>query len=959
MGRPVPSQAPIRVGEVADFVGRERELATAAKCADAAAHGAPTVLLITGQAGVGKTRLVAELFAGLPDWQSIMGGCADVGDQSTPYGPFASGLRRLARETDPAQLTQLLGPARRSLAVLAPSLGPSGDGDVAPATIFEAMARALGRMSDLAPTIVVMEDLHWADPASLDLLGYLVRALIDEPILVVATTRDDAINHAGRLRRTIAEIGRLDRAVRLDLAPLPDQDMRRLVPLLHRGHLDGPTTDLIVRRSDGIPFHARELVRDRGAGVPATVRDAMLARLQELGDEVREIASFAAVIGRHVDRRLLEQVRGGQDLDRLLAEAVKGGVLEARSDETFGFVHALLQETLEGELLPHVRRALHAKIATAMEADESLAGSPDQQAITIARHLDLAGEDGRAVERYIEAGRSASRIGAPQQAFESFSRALDLDVDVLSRDRRLEVVRAAVRAGSRSGDVEAAARVQERAIGMLDDPDEVAGALASLARLRWLAQVEGAREAARDAFELVRDRPSSPQRARALARWAVLGAPDPGRMLDEAGRVADEHDDVEALVKVLLTTAMHRAATGDPAGALEPLRRVLAEGLPADNDGNLAEELAIAYNNLQFALVCLNRYDEAHEVLREAWAWLQAEELPLTLCPFLVVGIAEGFIREGRWSAAEGLLDRLSRFHLDGKNLNKLLGVRAGLYVAEGRFEDARRDVTTCAELGIVGGPWAGHLHTTPATIAALTGDLPALREAVAAGVAAYTGSDGDEGIVLHLLRLRVGAELDAASPGDDGGPVDDAFADLAEGIAGARSDERHRVLAEHHEAWLRAERSRLGSPDPGCWQRIPTMPDESPTIRLLQQYRHAEALVAVGDRDEATDRLAGLYDLATDLPSSWLGDWVTSLVRRARLRVDGISHSAGDLGLTPREVDVLQLVAAGQTNREIADTLYISPKTVSIHVSNLLGKLDVANRTAAAAAARERGLVD
>ncbi len=942
------------------FFGRtdeSRQILDLASRAETGA-GAGGVLLV-GPAGIGKTGLVGHVARSLEGWQVLLGRCTDVGDEAAPLAPFAGMWRRLANEHEANELTALLGPARRPLAALCAALGPP-PGDLPPGALYEATAAALDRLSSHRPTLLVMEDVHWADSASLSLLSYLVRGLDDQRLVVVATARNAAAEHH-ELRRLLGELGRSADVMRLELGPLGESAVRDLVASQAGPRADDVMIDRIALRSEGYPFHAVEMARAGGDQLPPTLRDALLTRVQALGEEVSSVLETASVAGRDVNPRLLEAVLGGTGLDATLRVAVDAQVLAPGEDGLLAFVHDLQRDAVRSLVLPHVARALHGKIAVALQADPSLA-PPGQAAADLARHLDLAGDHAAAIDAHAAAARDARRLSFFDAAFQHLRRAAELDGGrILSRDERIDLLHQAVEDGWSSG-LRAEAAVFQRELVDLHAQDAAAhvAALCRLGEVLRFAGLEGGPEAIEASYRrLVTARSEGIEVpattvAWVLGRWATTGQGDrPLALLEEARSVAEASGDPNARAQAHAPTADWLQRHGE-------LEAAVASWTVARDAAREAGNVWItgqAFNHLAEVHRLRGDPASATAVLEEAARWLAELDAPLLVLPFLRASIAEDWLLQGRWEEAARLLDGLARVPAQGRDLFRVLGLRAELDLVRGRSVAAERDLRRLREVeDALPTEVVQREAWLPALDAHLRGDLDRLRELtadldpVAVGPPAHVG-------VLDVLALRLTHEVDLVLAGTATDEVDVAVREL-QAATEACSRIVPGTLLRHHRALLAAECSRLDGPDPGLWRDLPAAPVPHLARDLVRRLRLAEALLATDRRDEAIEVLGDLRSDAESLGARWLVDAVDQLARRARLPVPGTTLEGGDLGLTSRELDVLRLVADGLTNRQIGESLFISPKTVSIHVSNLLGKLAVPNRTAAAARARELGVL-
>ena len=372
------------------FVGRTEELARLAAAADRAAAGTPTSVLIGGEAGVGKTRLVGELVAGARAAGAtvLAGGCVELGGEGVPFAPLIEALRAFVRDLDEPALARLVpGQARAELARLLPELGPSAGaagqraafgGDPGPwseqGRLFELLLGLLERLAAERRAVLVVEDLHWADRSTRDLLAFLVRNLRHGRLLLVATYRSDELHRRHPLRPFLAELDRGRRVERLELARFGPAEVAAQLAGIQGAPVPAELAGRIHARSGGNAFFVEELAATAGGAereLPPSLRDTLLARIELLAEPAQQVLEVVSVAGAAVADPLLAEVAGLPEAELLagLREAVSAHVLLADAgDGTYGFRHALVKEAVYAELLPGERTRLHARFAAALAA---------------------------------------------------------------------------------------------------------------------------------------------------------------------------------------------------------------------------------------------------------------------------------------------------------------------------------------------------------------------------------------------------------------------------------------------------------------------------------------------------------------------------------------------------------------------------------------------------------------
>jgi DNA-binding CsgD family transcriptional regulator/tetratricopeptide (TPR) repeat protein len=983
------------------FVGRLGELELLEAARGRAADGEPAVVLVGGEAGVGKTRLVTELAArcATDGTRVLQGGCVPVGDGALPYAPIVEALRSLLADVGAGAVRELVGPSWPELAHLLPALGePEAGGPPSQATqarLFELLLSLLGRLSEQTPLVLVVEDLHWADRSTRDLLAFLVRNLRRERLLLVVIYRNDEPGQQ-RLGPYLAELDRGGQIVRIELARLDQAEtVAQLVGIL--GAV--PAADLVdgvFARSEGNPFFTEELlevVRSGSGELPATLRDLLRGRVQTLPDPARQVLAVIAVAGRRISHRLLASVAGLDD--RELVEALRVAVanhllVTAPGEDGYEFRHALLREVVGADLLPGERTRLHASCAQALTDQPKLDdAAPAVLAGELAVHWDAADELARALPARVQAGLTAGRARAFAEAHRHYERALELwelvpesawpmgldQVDLLARTAE---------AAAFTGAVERAIRLVGDALDRVDPAVEPVRAAVLLARLgdhRWVAGDEaGALAAFEQAERLLAGKPPSAERARVLAAhaYALLLS----LRSEEARLRCEEAITVARAVGARAEEARGLRVLAGCLGSLGDEERAIALGLEARN---IAEEVGDAetvmstYVIVDSSLGLLGRERDALDDAQQGYQRARDLGLEHAMGSYVAVNVVNSLLDLGRWVECE----RLARELLAGDTWDAFGRHRAlGLLLARrGEFAEAREHLHLAQRLSpsfFGGSTWWG-----PVELALWEGRDDEAGAAVAEGLRWCAERDPDGTLLQrtsrwYALALRLEADR-----------VERAAARRApEEVAAARRRAApvlttlDRLAAaptpQARSPWIigqlllsRAEQSRLeGRSDPERWQAATAAWErlEHPFEAAYARYRQAEALLAGGAfHKQAETVLRAAHQTAVTLGAKPLRREIGLLAQRGRLHlqepVDAATEPkappspAASLGLTRRETEVLVLVAAGRTNRQIGQALFITPKTASVHVSRILAKLGVAGRGEAAAIAHRLGL--
>jgi tetratricopeptide (TPR) repeat protein len=774
------------------LVGRDAEVAQLRAAVQRVAAGQPAIVVVAGEAGVGKTRLVAELLgdAGQPGAVALSGGCLDVGEGVLAYAPMVEALRLLARVLDSGELERVLGGARGELARLVRQLGApveaggeQAEAPLAPTRLFELLLGVLHRMAERGPVLLVVEDLHWADQSTRDLLGFLARNL-RAGVALVLTYRSDELHRRHPLRPFLAELDRSGRAERLELGRL---DRRELSELL-AGILDQPVAPALVgeilARSEGNPFFAEELLAAHleGTRLPLALRDLVLARVEALSEATRRVLEVAAVAGRRVDHELLAAVVG-QDAERLvgwLREAVTHHVLAVdQASGAYVFRHALVQEAIYDDLLPVQRGPLHAVYARALERHiEQRGGTSGATAAErgqLAYHWYAAHDLGQALVASVQAGLAAASAWAPAAALDHYDRALTLWDQVpeaaargpLDRVTLLQRAAEAANLAGRYGQAIALAHLALDRVDPAAEPLRAGALLERLARYHWAAgDSPKAMATIERAVATIPAQPRSQELARALAAHGQLlmlisHQCEARARREEAVAVARQVGDRAVEGHALTTLGTSLGVLGHlEAGIadLEQGRRIARELGNVDDlcraHANLGSVLQLAGRAADAVDVYLAGYDLARRVggLGRYGAWLKADA-------------AMALLSLGRRDDAERLLEEV--FDLDLGWPSHWVGpltARAALRLLRGELAAATADLRRMLQEAPAP---LDPQHATPvfaglAEAALWDGRLAVARGAVADGLAILATSD-EPYWISELCRTGLAVEAAAA----------------------------------------------------------------------------------------------------------------------------------------------------------------------------------------------------
>ena len=975
------------------FVGRRAELARLdASWKSAVVDERASTFVIAGEAGVGKSRLVAEFEARIPQPALVLiGQCFDLVDRALPFGPIVQALRTLLRTLDDATLDAVLGPGRDELAALLPELHtPAREGIVAGA-LYEQLLGVFERLTERVPTLLVLEDLHWADRSTRELFAYLARSLHTASMMLVGTYRSDDLHRRHPLRILLAELDRAGAVERIDLERFDLDEVRELVTAIVGGQPSVALVDRTFRRSDGNAFFAEELLATEGeqpGAMPSTLREIVLARVDGLSDLAQAVLRCAAVIGSSADHRLLEAAAGLSTADVLAGarEAVAHNILVTDADGLeYHFRHALVREAVEDDLLPGDRVALHTRVAEILVAHPDWFDAGAAQLLAqVACHWDAAHNATRALVSALDAARAAEQIYAYGDAFEHAEHVLTLwpqvpDAEALTGMRHVEILRYAAQQADMSGSTDRALDYIRAAVDEVDpvtDPTFAGLLQERFGRYLWIIGAPWP-EILEHCHEAVRLVPAEPSAARAKV-LATLGQELmlAGRS-DEAISVCEQAIDVARSVgdRVIEGHAHNSLGAtltgiGRTEEGLAELHRARALALETESWVDVAR----AAVNEGSAYQILARDEEALAISLAGAEIARSHGLDRAFGVFLRLNAIESLRLLGRWDEADEQLREVESSEPVGIDAWRVIQLECLLAVGRARFDTARELAALLAEMIAPTSSARDHLALEHAlvAIAAWSGDeasaleraLDALRRPVAdprlcsdlsievilegltggASVASRTPDPETRAHYAQQVR-ELGAQFDAAIASDRWGG----------GLPGAMDALRAHIPAE----LARAD----GSDDGRDWLVVAAL-WSAHGMRPRDAYarfRAAEAFLRADDRDAAALAARDAYELASEIGWICVRDAVASLGRRARLDLgpasEAVATPAERYGLTARELDVVALVAEGRTNRQIADALFISAKTASVHVSNILAKLGVTNRGEAGAAARRLGL--
>lgn len=970
------------------LVGRERELAVLRDAVASAADGNPGAVLVAGEAGGGKSRLLRALLADAPRPEALVvrAQCVDLGDPGLPNLAMVDLVRglRVVAGADP-EIAALVDRHPVVAGLTDPDVSRDSPVDeTRRLQLFDAMAALLAAVGRVrGPVVVTIEDLQWADSSSADFLRFLLSRLSSERLTVVATVRTDGLGARPRIRRLLSELGRLPSVQRLDLEPFDEGEVAEYLARLGGSRTEPGVADEVLRRTGGNPYYVQTLaagVARTGRvddAIPTALADLLVGRLDGLPDDARTVVRCAAVAAHAVPDRLLRQVVGLPDagMDEAVRVAVAEGLLTP-DGAGYSFTHDLLRGAVYDDLMPGERARLHAAYAAVLEAGSAGPAPPAE----VAHHFTEAQDRPKSLVWSARAADAAARLLAPDEELRHLERALaewpnvDGATSLVGASNGRVAIRAAGAAGL-AGEPGRAVAWARRAIQLSDaDGDHAGGVLARAELARRLVEVDATDQAVRHAEDAVRlaETDGVDAGTAALAQAVLARALLSARRTDEA-RPQAERALVEARaagapgleVDVLTTTAFLDEIDGDRAGAADGLGAAVRL---ARAEGDLTAELRAHYS-----LASLHYYNGdvsgSLPVLGTAmlrvtesglrWSASGVELRLLQAIALYVSGDLDGSLR-----AAEG-----SESRPPDVAAARLAAVSCYAAVAGGTPDAARR-------LTALRDSWSAHPQVAlvaggcEADHLAWEGDFTG---AVAIAERAQTQLDAvaGEGMYggLWLSALALGALADGASYSrqrrDEAAVAaaveraEDLLRRVERIVEGGHG--RPGDLGPEGRAWharALAEHARLHD-DPAIeqWERALEAFGYGHVYEQARcHWRLADGLVAAGDRAAARTHAQSAAAAAEQMRAGPLQRAVAATVSRARLAGP---ETTADAVLTGREREVLALVAEGLTNREIGKRLFISEKTASVHLSNLMAKLNVSSRTEAVTVAHRRGLLD
>jgi DNA-binding NarL/FixJ family response regulator len=971
------------------LIGRAGERARLDAAFRSACTGVPVTVLVAGEAGIGKTRLVNEFARAVAGEATVLlGACID---ERVPYAPVADALRSLVRSGwEPRDVGE---DGWAALGVLVPELGwtaggrrRGGEGG-SPGRLQGAFLQLVEELGGERSVVVIVEDLHWSDASTRNLLMYAMRAARDVPLLLVGTYRSDDLTRRHPLRPFLAEASRLPSTDTVELDGLEVAGVALLLAELLGGKAPPEMVADVSGRCGGNPFLIEEMTAagiDRRSGrLPRRLQDILLARTSSLSPTAAEVLRIAAVGGPRFDDRLLRRVcpLAPEALDAALRELLDFHVLESDAEHRgYVFRHALTAEAVYDEVLPGERVRLHAAFARAIGEDPDLAAAGGAlAAVERARHWQRARQAIEALPAWVEAARAAERVHAYPEALAAYESALELwptieSAEALAGLDEVELMRRAAEAAYYAGTLNRGLTLAQHAFALVDeqeDPKRAALLAERLGRYSWASGREGdALAYYQRAVELVPERPTSAERAGALAghacilmlNWLDTAA---ARFAQEAVDAARQVGAVAVEAHALNTLALAKCWMGDQPGALSAMDESARLTKRSGDEDNVAR-LWVNRMELLFTLCCV---EEAAAVARRGCAVLRDIGLGRANGAYLAGYACFPLVDLGCWDEARVLLDDAVGLAQSGWWRACPLQSRAWLNWLTGDIDQAERDLDEIQRLALelTEGQFLAAQAQAVAAVAIETAHWDTAVQTVAEAVRQLPVEQGHPVVHWQTMTAAWLGLWAAAEHVRERGEAGSAWlaphlAELDRLLdAAARRPLDRRTVRDHAQlALCEAERRRVhGTVSSENWRRAVESLDALGAIpqRAYARVRLAEALLSEsGDRSDAAEALNRAVDLFAGAPRSPIRALAELVARRARLRLAMHRHedaaepgSHDRFGLTERESEVLRLLAEARTNREIGEALFISPKTVSVHVTSLMRKLGVKRRADAA----------
>jgi DNA-binding CsgD family transcriptional regulator/tetratricopeptide (TPR) repeat protein len=918
------------------LVGRSPQLELLNRCFDAAKAGAGSLVLLHGEAGTGKSRLAFEFCWALPSAEAryAVGQCLEY--VQSPFAPFLAALSSLA-QADPAVL-KAAPSVRAILANLIPELEAPGAPAAVPVTDklrqFNALVEALRSFGATRPTVVVIEDIHWADSATLELIQHLAANIAGARLLVVATYRNDMLKRAPALRSMAAKLSRQAGVRRIELPALSNAEMHELVfhALGDRARLSETTIGAICARAEGNPLFAEELLKtviesggDEERSLPTTLSEAVLEHFAALDLPERRAISHAAIIGRRFEAGFLAEIAGLplEDVTQALKHAIELSLIveESNGSVQFAFKHELTRQAIYHELLASEARQLHTKIATALEAHTEGDHTPElayhwwqaHERDRAARYNELAADAALKVFAYRDAAANLERAIASTAADDAHRAALNLKLaDALHQ----------------SGLEEPAKRAADEALAYYEATGDRERAARTCLDLAWMHGVYGHTSDAfaftQRALELTGDSPANPvyfdahvqmMRLYTEFRW------DPEQLakhMSLADRATGPRA-TEPRINFLVMRAVSYAGLGDPASAFEDTEAASALA----TEGGDFRGATRCWGSFGISMVQAGESDLAAQGFERARAIIREKAIGGLTAVWILVAMAHAKRVTGELAEARDLVKQALAANVETPGFQMFMvnaGIRIGLLMEDDEL------VTRCARPELLDFALASGSSI-------MIGSTAAFAEHYLA-----RGKPAEAASLLHdaIEALeRIGAPPGFGDADELGiavaahGAVEDAprtRALLAGAVRAGQSPRSTRANLALFDAYVASRASDASASAAHAAEAVALF------HAMSWPHHEARALEIAGEHEQALEfykRIGAVRD-----------------ARRASAIVNPVNKRGRAKGeLTAREREICDLLAQGKTNKAIAEQLVLSERTVETHVSSVLTKMGAASR--------------
>jgi DNA-binding CsgD family transcriptional regulator/tetratricopeptide (TPR) repeat protein len=984
------------------LIARQRELQQLDACLASARSGHAAIALLRGEAGMGKSRLaesLAEQARGAGVFVAT-GHCTPVSGGELPFGPFVEILSQI--DTAPGGSERVAGATwdllRTALTVSGSSPGVAPpDVGLARSRLFTSVLWLLHHLGQQQPVVLVLEDVHWADASSLDLLNYLARTAAREQLMLLLTCRDDGLARDPGTRKAIRDLSRADLTRDIHLKPLTGEQIRELLAAAGC-ELTKERYDRVVQLADGNPFMALELAAHDAAEGTHTeaLRHALLGPVDDLSDGARSTLHVAAVLGESVPQEVLEKAvqSTGGDVGAHLRVLTQNGLLVA-SEEHYAFRHAIVRESVVQEMLHGERTAAHRGAAEGVRLSQ--VGATPAGLAQLAHHLVAAEEYPAALPVVMSAAESARRVYAFAEARRQLSVARSVlwsrveDPEGLSGSSSEELLRREAEMARWAGEPSAAADLLRSGLSSAPRAALAQSRLElELGEALWAAgDPAGALAACERAETALEQHPGTVAPAqgpsaqvlhvRVLAALAqalnATGSYERGQETAEhALALARECGATRTALQARITLATATARRGDLDTGVAELHRCLAEALSAD----AFKAVVRCYGNLAFLHSAAGQPRQVLQVAEEGEHTCRRFGPLLLVAPTFAENWVHALVATGRWDEAVAKAQELEQqWVAEGMALTLHLPL-ALVAAARGDEEGLAVQLAVIDRFARTDDPYTLHDGTVARAEHLLwQGDAQGAHR-VAREALEQLEDQQDAGLVISLCGVALRAHADLVASRADRLIREAARRETADllDVAQHAAEKDPGALGHAHLLVCRAEAARASmTPSADAWgavvaewQRL-----ECPYPAAYAQWRQATELFGARARAQGTNALLAALETATALRCTPLELSLRTLARLAGVTPEPLDAAPTEPAaqstdapapsplvapLTPRENDVLRMLTRGFTNQQIARRLFITESTVSVHVSHIIAKLGVSNRLQAAAAAQRLNLL-